>query len=296
MTVHDDITAGRLRWASRPRLGSNVNEDRIGMTDNAVWVLDGAGTPTGVASCCDKDACWYVEHLDAAITAELQRNGPIELTHALARAISQVHQQHATDCPDPGSRRGPSSTVAMARRDGSWIHVLVLGDSTIVLDHGTHATTMRDTRLATVAPELRREIRTAIAAGHGYADVAHNRRRQQLVRAERLSRNRVDGYWIAADDPAAARHALTARHPITDTPPSVRRLALMTDGAHRATSILHLYDSDRDLLAAAIQHGPQRCIDELRGAEADDPDGRRYPRTKRTDDASLIVWDLAPVA
>ena len=39
----------------------------------------------------------------------------------------------------------------------AWLDVLVLGDSTILLDHSDHVTAVSDTRLASVAPELRRE-------------------------------------------------------------------------------------------------------------------------------------------
>jgi hypothetical protein len=67
MTVKDDIDAGRLRWASEPRLDNHVNEDRIGMARDAVWVLDGAT----VSSCCDKDANWYVGCLSAALARRL---------------------------------------------------------------------------------------------------------------------------------------------------------------------------------------------------------------------------------
>ena len=66
----------------------------------------------------------------------------------------------------------------------------------------------------------------------------------------------------------------------------------MTDGVHRAASLLSLYDSSERLLAAVADDGPKACIRQIRAAEANDPTGRRYPRTKLSDDASLIVWDI----
>jgi hypothetical protein len=292
MTVADDIAAGRLQRASEPRLGSALNEDRVGMSRNAVWVLDGASTPTGMPSCCDKDASWYVDRLDAALTAMLGTDEDGALVDVLAAAIADVQQEHAGSCPDPNSGRGPSSTVAIAHRRGPSLDLLVLGDSTVLLDHGTHVATMCDTRLAGIAPELRREIKTAIAAGHGYQDADHGERRAELVQLERDHRNREGGYWIAANDPTAAAHALTRSHPIGDGPRSVCRVALMTDGAERATSMFALYDSHRHLLDVAEEEGPAACIDRVRALEAGDLSGERHPRTKPSDDASLVVWDL----
>ena len=291
MTVHDDVAVGRLRWASEPSLDGDPNEDRIGMINDAVWVLDGATTPATVPSCCDKDASWYVERLNAALTAQLQDAQP-ELRAALAAAITEVQEQHARSCPNPAEGRGPSSTVAIARRDGAWLDVLVLGDSTVLLDHSDHITAIRDTRLAAVARQFRREIETALANGHGYRDDDHERRRAQLVEAERLRRNRDGGYWIAADQPRAAEHALSSRHRIGTKAPNVSRVVLMSDGVHNAASRFALFDSNERLFAAAADGGPKACIRKLRAAEASDPTGQRYPRTKRSDDASLVIWDI----
>ena len=291
MTVHDDVAAGRLRWASEPSLDGDPNEDRIGMVNDAVWVLDGATTPATVASCCDKDASWYVERLNAALTARLEGAQP-ELRDALAAAIAEVQDEHARSCPNPTGGRGPSSTVAIARRDGAWLDVLVLGDSTVLLDHSNHITAIRDTRLASVAAQVRREIETALANGHGYRDADHEQRRTRLVEAERLSRNRDGGYWIAADQPRAVDHALTGRHRIGTNAPNVSRVLLLSDGMHGAASRFALYDSNERLFAAAADDAPETCIRKLRAAEASDPTGQRYPRTKRSDDASLVIWEI----
>jgi Protein phosphatase 2C len=264
------------------------------MGHNAVWVLDGAGTPPDMPSCCDKDAVWYVDRLSAALTTTLAANPGFELVDILAAAIADVQAQHAASCPNPAAGNGPSSTVAIARRRDQCLDLLVLGDSAILLDCHTHVHTLRDTRLAEIAPELRRDIKRAIAAGRGYHGTEHSNRRLELVHAERQHRNSDGGYWIAADDPAAAARALVERHRISDRPPDVRRIALMTDGTHRAMSMFALYDSDQQFLDAVEFQGPASCISRIRTAEADDASGQRRPRTKQSDDATLVIWDLLP--
>ena len=261
------------------------------MVSDSVWLLDGATTPARVPSCCDKDASWYVDRLDAALTAQLE-DAQTELRDALADAITEVEEEHARGCLNPTRGRGPSSTVAIARRDEVWLDVLVLGDSTVLLDHGDHITSVRDTRLASVAAEFRREIESALASGHGYRDADHERRRARLVEAERLSRNREGGYWIAADEPRAADHALTGRYRIGTKTPNVSRVVLMSDGVHSAASLFALYDSNERFFVEAANDGPEACIRKLRATEASDPTGQRYPRTKLSDDASLLIWDL----
>ena len=293
MTTREDHALGQLIWASEPRLNGSINEDRVSMTDNAVWVLDGAGTPSGVTSCCDADASWYVDQLSEALAVELRDARDVPLRDALRSAITRVQAAHTAICPMPDSGRGPSSTVAVARRRETRLDVLVLGDSPIVLDHGSHVAVLTDTRLAGVARPLRQQIKAALGAGNGYDDPAHHRRRRQLVDAERTRRNRFGGFWIAADDPAAAAHAMTSSYSIGDPGRGVSRVLLMSDGVHRASTILGVYQSDAELLEAVASAGPETCIQQIRAAEADDPRGEQYPRTKLSDDATLVLWTVS---
>ncbi len=71
------------------------------------------------------------------------------------------------------------------------------------------------------------------------------------------------------------------------------RVLLMSDGVQHGASLLSIYDSDERFVAAVAYDGPETCIRQIRAAEANDPAGQRYPRTKLSDDASLILWDLA---
>jgi hypothetical protein len=48
-----------------------------------------------------------------------------------------------------------------------------------------------------------------------------------------------------------------------------------------------LADRLRDALAAT-QAGGQELLRQVRAAEAADPDGRQWPRTKRSDDATAV--------
>ena len=80
-----------------------------------------------------------------------------------------------------------------------------------------------------------------------------------------------------ADDPAVAGRALVQSVPIGSTPSSVRRVALMSDGAERATAVFGLYTSDRELLDAARVQGPESCINRVRTAETDDSHAKAVP-------------------
>jgi hypothetical protein len=88
--------------------------------------------------------------------------------------------------------------------------------------------------------------------------------------------------------------AVASASVLVDKPDSRRNLARSCYDRWRgaAASLLSLYDSSERLLAAAAKDGAEACIRRIRAVEASDPTSNRYPRTKLSDDASLIVWDF----
>jgi hypothetical protein len=109
------------------------------------------------------------------------------------------------------------------------------------------------------------------------------RRRVQLTRALRRARNRPGGYWVAAADPQAASQAVIG----TLSRRSLRRAVLLSDGASRLVDLFELATWE-ELLALLDESGPEELLRQVRAAEAVDPEGRQWPRTKRSDDATAV--------
>jgi hypothetical protein len=122
---------------------------------------------------------------------------------------------------------------------------------------------------------------------HVTGSVDHARRFAELVAEQRRHRNHPDGFWVASTDPDAARHALTD----TVARDGLQRAAVLSDGATRLVDRFGLLDwpSFLDVLA---EQGPDAIIAPVRAAEHSDPDGRRWPRGKRHDDASAAFCHL----
>lgn len=127
--------------------------------------------------------------------------------------------------------------------------------------------------------------RARLAAGHGY-DVEHRALLLALQADQARRRNRPGGYWIAGAEPEAAAHGITT----VEDRSGVAALLLASDGVDperhpEATTW-------RDLVGDAKRYGAARVLQDIHDAEAADPDGRRWPRSKRHDDKTLVVIDL----
>ncbi|HEX6678019.1 MAG TPA: hypothetical protein VF486_23755 [Actinomycetes bacterium] len=287
----------QIVMASERRPGKPRNEDSVGAVDTIAFVLDGASVPKGVESCCSRTASWYVQHLAARLVAALSRETAEPLPHVLARAIGEVAAEHAATCPRIAEHDalGPSSTVAILRQQDHQLEYLVLGDSMVLVETAEKVDWHCDQRLLKISPEVDMQLYQCLAEGRGYGDPEFRRLLVEQTNRERALRNRIDGYWTAGHEPAAAFESLTGSYQLGDRPGQARRAALLSDGLGRAVMLFGLYDSWEPFLQALAIEGPAACIAKVRAAEAADPDGSQYPREYVSDDASGLVATFIPV-
>jgi hypothetical protein len=177
----------------------------------------------------------------------------------------------------------------MLRWDDVTLEGLVLGDSPIVVyPIEGEPDPLMDERLEATAAAERQAADEYLDAGGGYDDELA-RLIANIQLAERAARNRDGGYWIAEADPAAADHALCRSWQLAE----VNGAASMSDGVSSAV-LKYQTQTWAGLWAAATLQGPGAVIHEVQDVEAGDPDGVRWPRTKRHDDKALAVLHITP--
>jgi hypothetical protein len=271
----------QVTLASRSSPGAVSNEDFIAATASVVVVVDGASVPPELGTGCGHGTAWFARRLGTQLLALLTTQADHSPADGLAQAISEVAALHADTCDlsHPGS---PSATVAILREQPEAVEYLVLGDTTVLLDEPAGLRVVTDDRLEHVAAAQHGAMHQ-----HATGSADHARTFAELVTEQRRHRNHPDGFWVASTDPAAAQHALT------DTVPhaGLRRAAVLSDGATRLVDRFGLVDWPRFLHVLAEQ-GPDAIIAQVRAAEHSDPDGRRWPRGKRHDDASVAFCRL----
>ncbi|MGI5427929.1 protein phosphatase 2C domain-containing protein [Streptomyces sp. CA-179760] len=253
--------------------GASLNEDWVAGTPSLAVVLDGLST-AGLSTGCSHGVPWYVAHLGGYLTAALA-DPDRSLSDGLSEAIERVAAHHPEcDLSNPGT---PSATVAILRQGTTHLDHLVLADSPIVLDHAGDYEVITDLRVDDVLPELQAEV-----ASHETHTPGHREALQRLVRAQREVRNTPEGYWVAASTPEAAHHALTGATPIGEG----QAAAVMSDGVSRLVTEYRMADW-AGVFRVLREEGPHGLIEAVRKIEATDPTGRRWPRYKSGDDATV---------
>ena len=266
-----------VQLATIPGRDDRPNEDFPAALPDCAVLLDGAGGPAEMPTGCEHGTDWYVRQLGAWLLAGMGGQPGTALTELLARGISEVAARHAGTCDlgDPGT---PSTTVVMARLGPDAVEYLVLGDSTLLIDRdGREPAVITDQRIEEVAV-AEQEAMKALPTG----TAGHFAARVRFVGRQRELRNRPGGYWITSTDPAAAAQAFTGTVPAG----GLRTVTLLSDGATRF--IEFSLGGWRDLLGVLNREGIAAVFGRIRDAEAGDPDGARWPRAKRHDDAAIV--------
>ncbi|WP_244205591.1 hypothetical protein [Streptomyces bobili] len=236
-------------------------------------VLDGLST-AGLNTGCRHGVPWYVAHLGSQIVSALSAPDR-PLADGLADAIARVAELHpGCDLANPGT---PSATVAILRENSGSFDHLVLADSPVVFDGPDGISVITDLRVDEVLPDLKAEVEQ-----YETHTGEHRKALQKLVSAQRQVRNTPEGYWVAAAAPEAAEHALSGTVPGVN----VRAAAVMSDGVSRLVTEYGMATWSA-VFNTLRTGGPRELIDTVRKVEATDPTGRRWPRYKSGDDATV---------
>ncbi|MFI8769501.1 UTRA domain-containing protein [Streptomyces sp. NPDC053792] len=264
----------QVSMASTQGVGA-TNEDTVHVSPTAVVVLDGLSAPKDLPMGCIHGTPWFVRQLGTCLI-NLVGDNDVTLREALRTAIAEVNDLHRESCA-LDQEAVPASTVVMVRERDDALDYLVLSDNVLVLDLGSEGIrTITDKRVEEVAGE---EMLAALQGPTGTPE--HAARVSALVTVQRRLRNRPGGYWVAATDPAAADEAITGTVALAQ----VQQAALLTDGASRLVDSFGAL-SWAQLLDVLRTEGPAALIAHTREAELDDPIGERWPRFKRSDDAT----------
>ena len=263
---------------------AKANEDAFGAVENAAAVFDGT---TGLGEMLlpgPSDAAWIAHFGARRVMAHCRDGDPPKeaLRHALADAEKSFK----------GLRRRPpkekyeipfASMMFVAAAEGGF-EALWFGDcAALVLRPGEHVEIVGEAfdKRAAEAARVKQ-----LAEARGLAPAGDITRTAVLphLRASRNKANTRAGGWLFSPDLHAADHAGDARI----AAPVGSLLLLCTDGFLALASDYDAYDA-QGLVEAACSKGLVAMGNQLRALEEEDSEGRRFPRLKKSDDATAVL-------
>jgi hypothetical protein len=270
----------RLSDASRP-----ANEDAIGATGVAAWVIDGTKGPfdrrlTPGAS----DAAWHAATLDAVLTAAFA-DRPMDPSRTLADAAEALGRAYTASAHSAPAHEQPSACLALvALATEGMLHLFNIGDCRILVQSGASIRSFGSSEIEGLEKAAIAEItrlRSGVASGASDPRMAL---RETLRRNFETAMNQPGGYWVVHPTLPWLHEVQMA----SLSPHEADHILIASDGFFRLVNVFRLYD-ERSLVAAARAKGLTALCAELRVREGEDPSCLRFPRLKAMDDASAML-------
>jgi hypothetical protein len=277
------MTFELLDSLSLPGDAAKPNEDAFGHDATAAAVLDGA-TPLGDGLMPGpSDAAWIAQFGARRLLAHL-RDGEgarkaVRGALADAQKSFEALRRHAPE----EMWQTPCASMILAVAGEGGVEFLSFGDCAALVQPQGGAVMVVGETFDKRAAEAKRA--QAIAKEKNLSP-ASGLSRPEFLGALRATRNRVNSgsYWLFSPDAKAASHA--ARRIVKVA--SGTRLLLASDGFLSLASDYGAYGAD-SLMQAAVEKGLETLGEELRAIEADDAVGDKFPRFKKSDDATALL-------
>jgi hypothetical protein len=262
------------------------NEDAFASADNAAVVMDGA---TGLGENLmpgKSDAAWLSAFGARRLMAYLRDNAPAQDAVTAALFDAQTSFEALRRRPPSATWETPFASMMLVVEAEQGVEALWFGDCAALVKRPDAPVDVVGDALEKRRNESQRVAK--LAEKHGLSPAA-GINRPEYLEALRKARNHVNSgsHWSFGPDVRAADHI--ARRTIEAPKGTV--FLLCSDGFLALASDYGAYTADA-LLAAVLAKGLKALGEELRAIEADDPEGRKFPRFKKSDDATALVLKI----
>lgn len=271
---------------SLPGDPAKPNEDAFGHDANAAVVLDGA-TPLGDGLMPGpSDAAWIAQFGARRLLAHLRDGDGARKALRGALADTQKSFEALRRMPPQAVWQTPCASMMLAVPGEEGLEFLWYGDCAALIHSGDAAVTVVGETFDKRAAEAKRAKQIADEKN---LSPASGLSRPEFIGSLRAARNRINSgnNWLFSPEAKAAPHA--SRRVIRLAPGST--LLLASDGFLALASDYGAYSAD-SLMAAAASKGLAALGEELRAIEATDPGGDLFPRFKKSDDATALLFKL----
>ena len=273
---------------SLPGDPARPNEDSFSHTARAAAVFDGT-TGLGEMLMPGRSDAQWIAQFGARRFRSHAESGKGSIRDGLRAAAADAEKSYrALRKREPVENYEIAyASAVMATPDAGGLQILWFGDCAVLLRNGCGQFNIVGDNMDKRESERARVTRLSKPGGRGPAAAGVRDEFLPALRASRNSVNSPGGDWLFAPDAACADHAKEARvAALADSP-----ILLASDGFLALTSDYGRYTPET-LFAAVEERGLAVLGEELRAVENADPEGLRYPRFKRSDDATALLLSL----
>lgn len=267
---------------------NNVNEDISTINEYGAWILDGATGLSGknlIDNC--SDARWYVNQWNDYLKKNIHKLD-MDLKRIMKKGINIIKDKYYKEVRDKNitSLDLPSSSIVVVRWFKNTLEYFILGDCTLIIEKNNNVKIIKDDSVTKLDNKIFKTMDKIMKEENKSLREAKSKVKDLII-SNRLLKNRKDGYWILEFNTEALDNALYEKISLNG---DIK--LLMTSDGFSAIADRYNYISMEDLIYEAKNRGLDSLCKELRAVEERDYKGIKYPRFKKSDDASAIYVEL----
>lgn len=258
------------------------NDDAFAHSERLAAVFDGATSLGDPILPVDSDAAWIARKGAEGLIAHQALGARAALRAAAADAERDFLAQRLRSPAE--NYETPFASMMLIEPMARGLNCFWFGDCAALVLRQGEAVEIVGESFAKRAGEAKSAARLSEAKGLAPASGAN---RPEYLPELRAARNRVNSpmaSWLFAPDQRCAEHV--ASKTIRAQPGAT--ILLASDGFFSLATDYGAYDPQQ-LVETALARSLKLLFEELRAIETSDPEGRRFPRFKKSDDATALL-------
>lgn len=266
------------------KAGSDWCEDRCFVCDDFGYVLDGA-TSMFAGSVGDKhsSAEWWSSKWDKYLKTALKDKDKA-ITQILRNGIKKFSKEILNFLDEDKQKDFPNTTIALFRKQKGYFEFYVLGDSPLYVETASGNVIEFEDTQNVICDSIKMEIVKSKLNGKDFVNARYDFK--DLFLKFRHELNHFGGAYALSGDEESVNHGIYRVIPSE----IVKKIVAVSDGFSAYYDIFKLENKEDFVKKTNTTCDVQSKYDKMFLVQEDDANCNKFPRFKKRDDASIIIY------
>lgn len=264
-----------------------VNEDIAYAENNYGWVIDGAtGLNKTNLTGSKGDVYWFVNEWNNYLKDNILDKSK-DIKEIVSKGMDFIGNKFnkISSLKYPDKVDLPAASIAIIRINNNKVEYFLLGDCTLIVENNNGKSSIIKQTLLDKLDNIAKAEMNKLMLNEGISFIEARQRINPLLIKHRLLKNTPEGYWTLGFDRNAVENSLYGYLDLEEC----KKALLMSDGFSAIFDNYKYIEAD-NLISIIEKQGLHQVYKTIRLIENEDSDVVKFPRFKKSDDSSAVIF------
>lgn len=264
-----------------------VNEDIAYAEDSYGWAIDGAtGLNKTNLTGSKGDVYWFVNEWNNYLKDNILDKSK-DIKEIVSTGVDFIGNKfdEVSSLKHPDKVDLPAASIAIIRINNNKVEYFLLGDCTLIIENSKGKSSIIKQTLLDRLDNIAKAEMNKLMLNEGISFIEARQRINPLLIKHRLLKNTPEGYWTLGFDKNAVENSLYGYLDLEEC----KKALLMTDGFSAIFDNYKYIEAD-NLISIVEKQGLHQVYETIRLIENEDADAVKFPRFKKSDDSSAVIF------